>query len=81
MEHIHRSPKRQFVEKRLIFVSTISRSKMERAKHLVKMMKFHGSKIFECEYRIYIPLRLPMKEWNQGRTKLSEGQLFTFRDR
>ena len=24
---------------------------------------------------------LPMKEWNQGGTKLSEGQLFTFRDR
>ena len=30
---------------------------------------------------IYILLRLPMKEWNQGGTKLSEGQLFTFRDR
>ena len=50
MEHICRSTKRQFVEKRLIFVSTISRSKMKRAKLLVKMMKFHGSKIFECEF-------------------------------
>ena len=30
--------------------------------------------------RIHIPLRLPMKEWNQGGTKLSEGQLFTFQD-
>ena len=31
--------------------------------------------------RIYIPLTLPLKEWIRGRTKLSEGQLFTFRDR
>ena len=30
---------------------------------------------------IYILLGLPMKEWKQGRTKISEGQLFTFRDR
>ena len=31
--------------------------------------------------RIYIPLTLPLKECIQVRTKLSEGQLFTFRDR
>ena len=30
---------------------------------------------------IYIPLTLPLKERIRGRTKLSEGQLFTFRDR
>ena len=30
---------------------------------------------------IYIPLTLPLKECIQVRTKLSEGQLFTFRDR
>ena len=29
---------------------------------------------------IYILLGLPMKEWKRGGTKLSEGQLFTFRD-
>ena len=31
--------------------------------------------------RIYIPLTLPLKELIRGRTKLSEGQLFTFCDR
>ena len=31
-------------------------------------------------YGIYIPLTLPLKECIQVRTKLSEGQLFTFRD-
>ena len=31
--------------------------------------------------RIYIPLTLPLKECIQVRTKLSEGQLFTFQDR
>ena len=31
--------------------------------------------------RIYILTGLPMKEWNWGGNKLSEGQLFTFRDR
>ena len=30
---------------------------------------------------MYIPLTLPLKERIRGRTKLSEGQLFTFRDR
>ena len=29
---------------------------------------------------IYIPLTLPLKERIRGKTKLSEGQLFTFRD-
>ena len=33
------------------------------------------------EVGIYILIGLPMKEWNWGGTKLSEGQLFTFRDR
>ena len=32
----------------------------------------------EKRFRVYIPLRLPMKEWNQGGTKISEGQLLTF---
>ena len=35
----------------------------------------------EISTRIYIPLTLPLKECIQVRTKLSEGQLFTFRDR
>ena len=30
--------------------------------------------------RIYFPLRLSIKEGNQGGIKLSEGQLFTFQD-
>ena len=36
---------------------------------------------FSYRERIYIPLTLPLKECIQVRTKLSEGQLFTFRDR
>ena len=35
---------------------------------------------FPHEAGIYISLSLPLKEWIQGRLKLSDGQLFTFQD-
>ena len=37
--------------------------------------------VIDTPRQIYIPLTLPLKECIQVRTKLSEGQLFTFRDR
>ena len=41
----------------------------------------HPTRDFASHPGIYIPLTLPLKERIRGRTKLSEGQLFTFRDR
>ena len=46
-----------------------------------KIMSFWLLNVPFSLWGIYIPLTLPLKECIQVRTKLSEGQLFTFRDR
>ena len=33
------------------------------------------------QFKLYIPLSLPLKEWIRVRTKLVAGELFTFQDR
>jgi len=51
---------------------------------IIKLQTFEwvtGPKSDKIEKIIYSSLSLPLKEWIQGRTKLSEGQLFTFHDR